>query len=283
MGVKIKIPRQEIKMKEINSAKSRTGKSSITMFNALGYDVTSGDYTEILAPCEAFGDHKAELEAAIASGEPLEIDSAPEWSEQWSRYSIKMPWKKDGGGGGSKWSGGGGGGGSWGGGGKKYDGKVVSYEAWWTHTDAVTERAMKSIVNGLMSAFPTTEVGVYSSPEVIAATIASAQDLVATWQIAMKDNVTYFPGCEPAATPAPPTATPAVAAPPAAAAGPSQASLIAPAALGVASNAILAAIYAADYEYNAVKALIDTAQIPADEKGTLYQKNVERSREKIGK
>ena len=101
MGIKLTIPEQEI------TTKQPKADLTITCFSA----IRDG---KLIAPCEAFGNHKAALEAAMKAGEAVEAISV-EHNEQRGRYDVKLP--REGGRGGK-------GGGGWGK--PAYAGEVVT-------------------------------------------------------------------------------------------------------------------------------------------------------------
>lgn len=153
----------------------------------------------LLPTCEAWGDHKAAVEAAMAAGTPIELMGAPEHDAKWNRWSVKIPGGQGGAFGGSKY-----------GGGQQrpwtpqgYRGTPLSADEYWaTVTDAAVQAKQMLATVGLIAA---------TSPGEEANLV---QDFVAMYMIAIERNVTVIPGHEPKAGAT--AAAPAVAVAPAA-------------------------------------------------------------------
>lgn len=187
--MKVKIPKQQVSHVRHTAGQCQCGRShtrdfEITTFSCIGDDGT------LYSPCQAFGNRKAQLEEAIASGQPVEVESI-ERSAQFNNYSVRFPR-----GSGSEASfrqGATRSSGTWSAG---YRGKPVSEKRFHDMTESNLKRYFE-VIDAMRK-----KAEVDMTPEVFVAMIDQARSLNAQYWMETEKNLSYPEGCEPFASPA---------------------------------------------------------------------------------
>lgn len=185
--MKVTIPKQQISHAKHTAGQCQCGRSHTRDFEITAFSCTGEDGT-LYAPCQAFGNRKAQLEEAMAAGHPVEVESI-ERNAQFNIYSVRFPrasaseaaFRQRASSSGGAWSAG-------------YRGKPLSEKRFHEMTEGNLRRYY-GVIDAIRK-----KAGVDMTPEVFIAIIDQARSLNAQYWMETEKNLSYPEGCEPFAT-----------------------------------------------------------------------------------